>query len=129
MGTLLLNLKLPPTALGISLIGASVTIDGHRVGTHWGSNPIPVPAGHHRVAVQIDYLWTYGRAALDVMVQPGQQVPVHYSMPYVTWSPGAIGHEPQPHHGLVWFLLLLGVPLAVLLVVILVAVVGAVALG
>ena len=41
----------------------------------------------------------YGQASLDVVVQPGEVVPVFYAVPWHQFSRGSIGHEQQKRKG------------------------------
>lgn len=83
-----------------SFVPPTITIDGYPIPSRYGTVDVPVTPGWHRVEGSGSWLWTYGRAALDVLVQPGQVVPVFYSAPYATWSRGSIGHVPQETRGI-----------------------------
>ena len=61
---------------------------------------IPVWAGPNRVDVHASWMRDYGQASLDVVVHPGEVVPVFYAVPWHQFSRGSIGHEKQARNGL-----------------------------
>lgn len=119
-GRVLLDTRFFPLALVLHLFGPRVLIDGHEVRARWGQVPIDVAAGYHRLRVGTRYLFgVVAWAELDVLVQPGQQVPVFYTTPATVFLAGSIGFQRQPVRGAV----LVGVLTAV---VVLVALLGAI---
>ncbi len=119
-GRVLLDTRFFPLALVLHLFGPRVLVDGHEVRARWGQVPIDVAAGYHRLRVGTRYLFgVVAWAELDVLVQPGQQVPVFYTTPATVFVAGSIGFQRQPVRGAV----LVGVLTAV---VVLVALLGAI---
>ena len=53
----------------------------------------------NRVEVSTRWMREYGQASLDVVVRPGEVVPVFYAVPWHQFSTGSIGHEKQPRKG------------------------------
>jgi hypothetical protein len=58
---------------------AEVYVDGQFVGVarDFGGQPVPVPAGHHRIEL---YAQGFGPVAFDVEVRPGQVIPYRGSL-------------------------------------------------
>jgi hypothetical protein len=58
---------------------AEVYVDGQFVGVarDFGGQPVPVPAGHHRIEL---YAQGFGPVAFDVSVRPGQVIPYRGSL-------------------------------------------------
>jgi hypothetical protein len=100
------------------MITPAVTVNGYRVVAHYGDNIVPVWAGPNRVEVSCQWLLKFGRAALDVQVPPGAQVPVFYAAPWHQFSKGAIGYERQRRPGVLGFALILAVIVLVVLAVV-----------
>jgi hypothetical protein len=50
------------------------------------------------------WLRRYGRAEMEIVVDPGEVVRVYYAPPCHIWAPGAIGVMPQKRNGLVVFI-------------------------
>ncbi|GGA76055.1 hypothetical protein GCM10011490_28570 [Pseudoclavibacter endophyticus] len=99
-----------------TMIPPTVTLNGYQVSiVNHGTALIPVQPGTYVIEAQIRYLWNFGHAALQVQVHPGQTVPVFYGPPWITWSPGALGVVPQKRHGLGWYIGILCVPFAAIL--------------
>lgn len=116
---------LKPSGWGsASMITPLLAIDGFTVPSVWERNVIPVPVGRRHLTAQSSYLWTYGRAELDVDVAPEQTVEIHYAGPLITFMSGRMGFEPQKRGGVVPLI----VVLAFIALVIVLAIIGA-ALG
>lgn len=77
----------------------TVVVSGHRVNSRFGSMDVPVWAGPNRVEVHTTWMRRYGEASLDLVVQPGEVVPVFYAVPWHQFTRGAIGHEKQVRPG------------------------------
>ena len=107
-----------------AMITPKLTIDGYPVPVRWQTNVYPVLPGRRHVVAEASYLWTFGRAEADADVPPGQTVELHYSSPVITFLRGSIGPTEQPRRGALALALLLGLPVALLLVVIVAAVVS-----
>ncbi|UZJ24061.1 hypothetical protein RHODO2019_12875 [Rhodococcus antarcticus] len=124
-GRLVVDTSFFPLAFVLYLFGPLVTVDGQERGRTWGRVAIDVPAGQHRVDVLTRYLFPIAQASLDVVVQPGQEVPVFYRTPAIIFMSGSIGHVPQGTKGLLLMVVLpLGILGLVLLLLLLVVVVG-----
>ena len=91
------------------MLTPTVVVSGHRVNSRFGTMDIPVWAGPNRVDVHTTWLKEYGQASLDVVVHPGEVVPVYYAVPWHQFSTGSIGHERQRRKGLAAFAVILAV--------------------
>ncbi len=101
----------------LSMVTPRVRINGWGVPASYGLNVIPVNPGHNRIECDNQWMRTYGQAAMDLDVRPGQHVPVFYATPLHQFTTGAIGHEKQKHPGLAVLLaILVGIPVVILLV-------------
>lgn len=97
MGTIRLTIQ--GSEMTSNMIVPTCTINGHSVPTRYGVQDLPVWAGPTRVALQAQWIRTYGQAALDVNVAPGQVVPVFYAAPLHQFTTGTIGHTKQSRKG------------------------------
>lgn len=96
------------------MIAPQVTFNGYPVVVmNHGTAMIPVQPGTYVINVQNTWMWTFGRAALQVDVLPGQSVPVFYGGPYVSFERGELGVVPQQRRGLGWLIGLSVLPIAV----------------
>ncbi|MDO5092521.1 MAG: hypothetical protein Q4D79_03730 [Propionibacteriaceae bacterium] len=77
----------------------TIRIDGYPAHSGYGIIDIPVVPGHHIISGEYHWLWTYGQAQLNMQVGPGKVVPVFYNGPWINFSKGSIGHEPQQAPG------------------------------
>jgi hypothetical protein len=82
------------------MLTPSVVVSGHRVNSRFGTMDVPVWAGPNRVEIHTTWVKDYGHASLDVLVRPGEVVPVFYAVPHHQFSAGSIGHERQQRKGL-----------------------------
>ena len=89
-GSILTNSMLPPKAV----------INGTPVPVAYGSNDIPVYPGPIHIDMSCQWLRTYGQAAIDVNVEPGQLLQVFYAAPFHQFARGNIGLTKQKHKGL-----------------------------
>jgi hypothetical protein len=101
-----------------SMVPPQVAVNGWLLNQDYGRRMVPVPPGYVRVDA-----WTptwlgsqFGRAAVDLMLAPGQVAPVFYALPYQTFSPGSIGPGPQERRGLLGLVLVLAPPVLAALV-------------
>ena len=101
------------------MLTPTVIVSGHRVNSRFGTMDIPVWAGPNRVDVHTTWMKEYGQASLDVVVHPGEVVPVYYAVPWHQFSRGSIGHEKQRRKGLGAFAVILGAVVVVPLLFIL----------
>ncbi|MEG9224438.1 hypothetical protein [Aeromicrobium sp. Sec7.5] len=106
-------------------ITPSCRINGYPVKVRYGENLIPVPAGPARVDLSAQWLRTYGQAALEFQVQPGQTVPVFYAAPMHQFTTGTIGHAKVKRKGVVPFVIIMAAILAIAVTVAVGAIVGA----
>ena len=97
MGTVALTLQ--GSVMTSNAITPSCRINGYPVKVRYGENLIPVPAGLARVDLSAQWLRTYGQAALEFQVQPGQTVPVFYAAPMHQFTTGSIGHQKVKRKG------------------------------
>lgn len=103
-----------------SMIRPNVTMNGYAVAiNNYGTTDVPVPAGVVNVEAHMTYIWgPYGRAGLQLQVQPGQIVPVFYAQPYLSFGQGRMGVEPQERQGKGAYIAILscaiGVPLLII---------------
>ena len=99
-----------------NMIVPTVVVNGHRVVSRYGRQPIVVPAGPVRIEIHGVWMRRYGHAALDVMVRPGEHVPVFYAAPYHQFTSGSIGHVQQQSKGLAGLFGIVGGTVAVVMV-------------
>ena len=104
-----------------NMISPNVRLNGHPVVSSYGQNVFPVPPGRWHVDVDCKWLRTYGQAALDLDVAEGQTVDAFYAPPYHQFTTGRIGLDKQQRPGLKGFALILGVPIAFLVLVLVLA--------
>ena len=116
-----IRLTIQGNVLTVGMLTPTVTVSGHRVNSRFGTMDIPVWAGPNRVDVHATWMKEYGQASLDVVVQPGEVVPVYYAVPWHQFSRGSIGHEKQRRKGLGAFAVILGAVVVVPLLLILLA--------
>ncbi|WP_405064386.1 hypothetical protein OG474_22780 [Kribbella sp. NBC_01505] len=118
----LLQLTIQGSVMTNSLIPPKVHLNGYLVPVKYGRNDIPVFAGPMHVEIHSQWMMTFGKAALDFTVQPGQAVPVFYASPYHQFSSaGSIGHTKVKRKGLGFLLGLVGGIVALCLLVIILA--------
>jgi hypothetical protein len=80
------------------MIVPSCTISRHTVPTRYGCR-ISWCGRRNHVALQAQWMRTYGQAAIDVDVAPGQVVEVFYAAPLHQFTKGAIGLTKQSRPG------------------------------
>ena len=108
MGTVALTVQ--GSVMTSNAITPSCRINGYPVKVQYGENLIPVPAGPARVDLSAQWLRTYGQAAIEFAVQPGQTVPVFYAAPMHQFTTGTIGHARVKRKGVGAFIgLMVGV--------------------
>jgi len=95
-----IRLTIQGNELTAGMLTPAVVVSGHRVNSRFGTMDVPVWAGPNRVEVSTRWMREYGQASLDVVVRPGEVVPVFYAVPWHQFSTGSIGHEKQPRKGL-----------------------------
>jgi hypothetical protein len=99
--------------MSVSFNTPSIRLNGHRMQSRYGTVDYPVPPGPWHIDADCQWMRTYGQAALDVSVAPGQIVEVFYAAPWHQFARGRMGFTPQKRPGLWAFL----VPLAVIVVI------------
>lgn len=97
MGTVALTVQ--GSVMTSNAITPSCRINGYPVKVRYGENLVPVPAGPARVDLSAQWLRTYGQAAIEFQVQPGQTVPVFYAAPMHQFTTGSIGHQKVKRKG------------------------------
>ena len=95
-----IRLTIQGNELTAGVITPTVVVSGHRVNSRFGTMDVPVWAGPNRVDVSTRWMREYGQASLDLVVRPGEVVPVFYAVPWHQFSTGSIGHQKQPRKGL-----------------------------
>ena len=116
-----IRLTIQGNELTAGMLTPTVVVSGHRVNSRFGTMDIPVWAGPNRVDVHTSWMREYGQASLDVVVHPGEVVPVFYAVPWHQFSRGSIGHEKQDRKGLGGMLAVVGGILAVFALFVLLA--------
>jgi hypothetical protein len=109
--TIVIEAKKPP--VGPMIVSPRARINGHVIPLAWGRNEIPAPAGVHQVQIFVPWLWDQGKAEITVDNSYGPAPVIHYAMPFTAFHKGAIGHQPMKNPGLLAFVLMFAVPLAV----------------
>jgi hypothetical protein len=109
---LTINTKSIPLGVWVS---PRAEINGHPVPLSWGVNHIPAHPGIHRIHIYMPWLWRYGKADVTVDNTAAPAPPVYYAVPYTTFTSGAIGLQPVKNPGLVPFILIFVVPIALVL--------------
>lgn len=99
----------------ITMITPSVQVNGYPVPAHFGPNLVPMPPGVHTVSAHAQWMWRYGQASQQVQLAPGQTVDVCYAAPVLTFMGGAMGFTRQKVPGLVPFVALMALLLAVVI--------------
>lgn len=77
-----------------------VRINGYPVPSRYGTQDLPVYAGHNHIDVDAQWMRTYGQAGIDTTVAPGQVVEVWYASPLHQFTTGNIGFTRQPRPGM-----------------------------
>lgn len=107
-GYVAVNMLKPSGWGSASMISPLIAIDGFSAPAQWQRNVFPVPVGRRHLTAQSNYLWTFGRAELDVEVATEQTVEVYYAGPLLTFLGGRMGFEPQKRGGMIPLLVVLG---------------------
>ena len=113
-----IRLTIQGNELTAGMLTPTVVVSGHRVNSRFGTMDIPVWAGPNRVDVHTNWMREYGQATLDVVVHPGEVVPVYYAVPWHQFTRGSIGHEKQKRKGVGGMLAVVGVTVAVFVLLI-----------
>jgi hypothetical protein len=121
--TATVRLTIQGNVMSSSLIAPTTTINGYPVPSRYGVQDIPVYAGGVRIALQAQWMRTYGQATLDLTAAPGHIIPVFYAPPWHQFTSGSIGFEKQRRKGLGVMIALLGVPVGIILALLVLAVV------
>ncbi|MCA0335576.1 MAG: hypothetical protein LCH66_01715 [Actinobacteria bacterium] len=117
----IVRLTIQGSELTSNMVVPSCRINGHPVPTRYGVQDLVVWPGRNHVALEAQWMRTYGRAALDVDVAPGQVVEVFYAAPLHQFMDGSIGLVKQKRKGAGLMLGCLGVVLLAVLVLVLLA--------
>jgi len=100
------------------MITPTCRINGHPVPTRYGAQDLTVWAGPNHLDLEAQWMRTYGQAAIDVDVAPGQVVEVFYAAPLHQFARGNIGLVKQSRPGLMPLLGCLGVFVVVLVLLV-----------
>lgn len=119
-GTIALTIQ--GSVMTSNMIVPTVKINGFPVPTRYGRQDIPVQPGPVHIEAFAQWMRTYGQAAMDFTVQPGQEVPVFYAAPMHQFTTGSMGHEKQKRKGAGAFLGLMGFLLLIVVCAVLVPV-------
>lgn len=120
--TATVRLTIQGGVMSSSMLAPTATINGYPVQSRYGVQDIPVYAGPVRIALQAQWMRTYGQATLDLTAAPGHVIPVFYAPPWHQFTGGSIGFEKQRRKGLGVMIALLGIPLAIILGVVVLAI-------
>lgn len=93
-GRLSITLRHPASAFLYNATSPRLLVDGADMRIpDWGTYHIPVAAGRHQVRVWVPYILPRkaGKAQLDVTVGPGQDLPLEYQAPTITFARGSLG--------------------------------------
>jgi hypothetical protein len=89
-------------------------INGHPVPLNWGVNHIPAHPGVHQIHIYMPWMWRYGKADITIDNRAAPAPVIYYACPYTAYLSGAIGLQPVKNPGLLYFLLILVGPLALI---------------
>jgi hypothetical protein len=81
-------------------ITPTVRINGYPVPSRYGTQDLVVWAGPNHLDMETQWMRTYGQAALDTAVAPGQVVEVWYASPWHQFRRGDIGFTKQTRGGI-----------------------------
>lgn len=123
-GTGIVRLTIQGSELTSNLNVPSCTVNGYAVPTRYGVQDLTVWAGRNHVALSSQWMRTYGQAAIDVDVAPGQVVEVFYAAPVHQFAQGNIGLVKQKRPGLAPMLGCLGLVAVFLVAVIILGVIS-----
>ncbi|MFC7619549.1 hypothetical protein [Microlunatus sp. GCM10028923] len=121
---LVVNLRKPFGLLADQMVSPVVNINGHPAPAKWGQNFYPTHAGQHQVACSSRYMWEFGPQTMAVDIPPGQSLEVHYTGPVITFGSGRMGFTEQPRPGMIAWILMITIPVAVILLLVIVGVIA-----
>ena len=107
LGTIRLTIQ--GSVMTSNMLTPTLRINGHPVPTRYGTQDIPVYPGPNHLDMEAQWMRTYGQAAIDTTVAPGQVVEVWYASPLHQFTRGNIGFTKQPRPGMGCMLVLLGI--------------------
>ena len=114
----IIRLTIQGSVMTSNKITPTCRINGHPVPTRYGAQDLTVWAGPNHLDLEAQWMRTYGQAAIDVDVAPGQVVEVFYAAPLHQFARGNIGLVKQSRPGLMPLLGCLGVFVVVLVLLI-----------
>ncbi|HPB73012.1 MAG TPA: hypothetical protein PLX71_08535 [Phycicoccus sp.] len=117
----IIRLTIQGSAMTSNMIVPTCRINGHSVPTRYGVQDLTVWPGPNHIELQAQWMRTYGQAALDVTVDPGQVVPVFYAAPLHQFTTGNIGFTKQKRGGVGCLVATIAVPLVIALLAVLLA--------
>ena len=91
-------------------------INGHPMALSWGDNIIPAHPDVHNIKIYMPWMWKYGKAEITVDNRTAPAPRVYYAPPFTTFTKGAIGLEPVKNPGLLALFLVMGVPIALIVI-------------
>lgn len=98
LGTIRLTIQ--GSVMTANALTPRVRINGYPVPSRYGVQDLPVYAGPNHLDVDAQWMRTYGQAAIDTSVAPGQVVEVWYASPLHQFARGNIGFSKQPRPGM-----------------------------
>jgi hypothetical protein len=96
----IIRLTIQGSVMTSNMITPTCRINGHPVPTRYGAQDLTVWAGPNHLDLEAQWMRTYGQAAIDVDVAPGQVVEVFYAAPLHQFARGNIGLVKQSRPGL-----------------------------
>ncbi|AVM01344.1 hypothetical protein C6V83_14940 [Gordonia iterans] len=111
-----IDLTVQGSVMTSSLVPPKVWINGYPAPSGYGFHRVPVNPGPAHIEVYAQWMRRYGQAQLDVMVQPGQCVPVFYALPWHQFTGGSIGHSKQSRNGAGAFIAMMSALMLIVLV-------------
>ena len=105
----IIRLTIQGSVLTSNVVTPSVRINGYPVPSRYGTQDLVVWAGPNHLDMETQWMRTYGQAALDTTVAPGQVVEVWYATPWHQFRRGDIGFTKQTRGGVGFLVALLAV--------------------
>ena len=95
-----IRLTIQGSVMTSNMLTPTCRINGHTVPTRYGTQDLTVWAGRNHLDLEAQWMRTYGQAAIDVDVAPGQVVDVYYAAPLHQFTTGNIGLTKQKRPGM-----------------------------
>lgn len=99
-----IRLTIQGSVMTSNMLTPTCRINGHPVPTRYGTQDLTVWPGPNHLELEAQWMRTYGQAAIDVEVAPGQVVEVFYATPLHQFTTGNIGltKQKRPGMGCLW---------------------------